>query len=88
MTAYHWHVSATKQRAYLCDHAPGTMAPPDSPEQFAWSEWIGFVDDAGVVGMRHGAWPAWKTVARLDLRTAQERLDAAKTILLILKKMS
>jgi hypothetical protein len=85
MTEYYWHISDVKNRAYLCSHKPGSMAPPDSPEQFAWEEWIGFVDSAGVVGMRCGGWPQWKEVARLKLRTKRKMLDAAKVILLSLK---
>ena len=88
MAEYYWHISAETNRAYLCPHKPGTMAPPDSPEQFAWSDWLGFVDSAGVVGMRHGDWPQWKEVARLKLRTKRKTRDAAKTILLSLKENS
>lgn len=86
MTEYYWHISAEKNRAYLCTHKPGTMPPPDSPDQFAWSEWIGFVDSTGVVGMRQGNWPQWREVARLDVRTAKDRRAAAKLILLSLKE--
>lgn len=86
MAEYYWHISAAKNRAYLCTHKPGALPPPDSPDQFAWSEWVGFVDSAGVVGMRYNRWPEWKEVARLKLRTKREMRDAAKLILLSLKE--
>jgi hypothetical protein len=86
MAEYYWHISETKERAYLCPYPPGTMAPPDNPEQMAWGEWVGYVNSNGIVAMRHGPWPSWREVARLKLRTQSERLDAAKLILLSLKQ--
>jgi hypothetical protein len=62
------------------------MASPDSPDQMAWGDWVGYVNTNGVVAMRYGPWPSWKEVARIKVRSQSERLDAAKLILLSLKK--
>lgn len=86
MPEYHWHINKTKERAYLCPYPPGPMVPPGSPDEIAWSDWIGYVDSNGVVAIRQGTWPSWKEVARLKVRRQSERLDAAKLILLSLKK--
>jgi hypothetical protein len=86
MAEYYWHISERKERAYLCARPPGEFAPPDSPEQFAWHAWIGFVDNQGRVGLQCAQWPNWMTVAHLGRMPARARLDAAKTILLSLKE--
>jgi hypothetical protein len=62
------------------------MDSPDSPDQMAWGDWVGYVNTNGIVAIRQGTWPSWKEVARIKVRSQSERLDAAKLILLSLKK--
>jgi hypothetical protein len=83
---YYWHISERKQRAYLCTTPPGSFPAPDAPEQFAWQEWVGYVDTRGIVALRTGTWPSSTKVAYLGRMSQQARLDAAKTILLSLKQ--